>query len=110
MRNLQQIKKKLQKASGHLRNAFCVENMVRALYLLDKYYLSIRTTAGAVRVRFNYRELLSNPCFLLIAYNNLKNKKSGGIDNIPVENVTLGGILALSTSLGKNSYKPNPSR
>jgi hypothetical protein len=108
MRNLQQIKKKLQKASDRVRNAFCVENMVRALYLMDKYYLSIRTTAGAVR--FNYQELLSNPCFLLIAYNTLKKKKSGGIDNIPVENVTLGGILALSISLGRNNYKPNPSR
>jgi hypothetical protein len=108
MRSLQKIEKKLQKASDRVRNAFCMENMVRALYLMDKYYFSIRITPGAVK--FNYQELLSNPCFLLIAYNNLKNKKSGGIDNIPVENVTLGGILALSVSLGKHSYKPNPSK
>ena len=40
MRNLQKIEKKLQKASGRVRNAFCVENMVRARYLIDKYYLS----------------------------------------------------------------------
>lgn len=50
---------------------------------------------------------LSKPCVLLIAYSSLR-KKSGGVDGIPVENVTLGGILSLSDELKTKHYQPKP--
>ena len=108
MRILQIYQKKLKKANDRVQKAFNIENMVKALYLLDKYHLSVRTTKGAVN--FDYREIISNPCFLLIAYSSLKRKKTGGIDKIPIENVTLGGILTLSIELRSDKYKPYPSR
>jgi retron-type reverse transcriptase len=53
---------------------------------------------------------LCNPCILLIAYSGLKKKKASGIDNVPIENVTLAGILSLSLELRSKKYSPKPTK
>lgn len=108
MRALQKYQKKIQKASEPIKKTFNIVNMVKAIYLLDKYYLSIRTATDCVT--YNYQEIISNPCFLLLVFSSLKKTKSGGVDQIPVENVTLGGILVLSKALNSDTYRPKPSK
>jgi retron-type reverse transcriptase len=54
---------------------------------------------------------LTDPCYLLIAYSSLKNKKGyGGVDDIPINNVTLAGIIGLAEKLRNKSYKPKPTK
>lgn len=54
---------------------------------------------------------LTDPCYLLLAYSSLKNKKGyGGVDNIPINNVTLAGIIELAEKLRNKSYKPKPTK
>jgi len=55
-------------------------------------------------------ELLKDPCYLLIIFSSLNKRKSGGVDDVPITNVTLASILQLSIQLDNHSYKPMPVR
>jgi hypothetical protein len=108
LRALRKYSNKISKAAKPVKLVFRTNNMAKALLLLDKYHLSIHTSEGAA-VKYDYQRLISNPCFLLYVYGSLKPKASG-IDQISIENVTLGGILTLANSLRKDTYKPKPAR
>jgi retron-type reverse transcriptase len=40
----------------------------------------------------------------------MKSKPSGGIDDIPIGNVTLASLISLSKDLKNKSYKPRPTK
>lgn len=100
--------KKIDKASKKVREAFTQDNFFNAyldLYCLIDQAGSYTKKVGALRLPL-YQNLC-NPCILLIAYSALKGKKASGIDDVPVENVTLASILSLSLELRSKKYSPN---
>ena len=100
--------KKIDKASKRVREAFTRNNLLNAyldLYCLIDKSESYTKKVGALRLPL-YQNLC-NPCVLLIAYSALKGKKASGIDDVPVENVTLASILSLSLELCSKKYSPS---
>ena len=103
--------KKIIKASKHVQKAFTLSNITDAYFELShliKLAGSYNQSAGALKLPLY--KILCNPCVLLIAYSSLKGKKASGIDNIPVENVTLASIIFLSKELRNKKYSPNPTK
>lgn len=56
--------------------------------------------------------LCCDPNFLLLAYAKLRERGdvAMGIDNVPTQNMTLGGIRKLGMELWSHTYQPNPVR
>ena len=46
----------------------------------------------------------------MCCYTELKRGQSGGLDDVPIENVTLPALLVLSEKLASKTYKPAPVR
>jgi retron-type reverse transcriptase len=100
--------KKIDKASKKVRVAFTRNNFLNAY--LDLYCLIDQAESYTKKVsvlRLPLYQNLCNPCVLLIAYSALKGKKASGIDDVPVENVTLASILSLSLELRSKKYSPS---
>jgi hypothetical protein len=99
--------KRIDKASKRVRETFTKCNMLQAY--LDLYRLIDQAesyTKGVGALRLPLYQNLCNPCVLLIAYSTLKGKKASGIDDVPIENVTLASILSLSVDLRSKKYSP----
>ena len=58
----------------------------------------------------NLYDLLCNPCFLLIAYDEVKKNAAVELDNVGGSNVTLSGLRTLSKELSSEQYKWIPVR
>lgn len=100
--------KRINKTSKKVRATFTISNLLYAyldLYRLIDQAKSYTKEVSALRLPL-YQNLY-NPCVLLIAYSGLKKKKASGIDEVPVENVTLASILSLSLDLRSKKYSPN---
>jgi retron-type reverse transcriptase len=100
--------KRINKASKKVKETFTQTNILRAY--LDLYSLTDLArsyTKGVGALKLPLYQNLCNPCVLLIAYSSLKGKKASGIDDIPVENVTLASILSLSLELRSKKYSPS---
>lgn len=100
--------KKINKASKRVRRSFTLTDMLHAY--LDLYRVidqSESYTKGGGALRLPLYQNLCNPCVLLIAYSSLKNRKASGIDDVPIENVTLAAILSLSMDLRSKKYSPS---
>jgi retron-type reverse transcriptase len=63
-----------------------------------------------VHLKLPLYKALCNPCVLLIAYSTLKSKKASGVDDVPIENITLASIISLSKELENKKYSPNPTK
>lgn len=104
-------KKKINKASNKVKQTFTLKKIILAyydLFTIIKLASSYKKEVGSLKLPL-YQNLC-NPCVLLIAYSGLKIKKVSGVDDVPVENVTLAAILSLSLELRLKKYSPNPSR
>lgn len=62
------------------------------------------------QVQLHLKDLLSDPCYLLITYQGMKRGASPGVDMVPIENMTLSNIIKLAKDLQEGSYKPTPAR
>jgi retron-type reverse transcriptase len=105
------FKKRINKASKKVQTTFTLHNIIMAyfdLFSLVDFASSYTKTAGSLKLPV-YQNLC-NPCILLIAYSELKNKKTNGVNDIPIENVTLAAILSLSLELQSKKYSPNPTK
>jgi len=69
--------------------------------------LPVVTPKGVGSLKLPVYQNICNPCVLLIAYSGLKSKKASGVDDIPIENVTLAAILSLSLELQSKKYSLN---
>jgi hypothetical protein len=104
--------KKLGKASSKVKAIFTIHNIAKVYYELDCLLNIIKFNNNAgIRNKIPLFEMLTNPCYLLIAFSTLKkNVDKGGVDDIPVTNVTLAGIISLAKRLERKCYKPNPTK
>lgn len=100
---------KISKASPQVRSAFMLPN-ISAAYLEFESILKTIKQKNQGKVKIPVYKLLRDPCYLLIAYSSLKKRTGGGIDDIPVGNVTLSAILTLSKQLYMKKYHPSPTK
>nr|YP_009159736.1 hypothetical protein [Pyropia nitida]AKQ53242.1 hypothetical protein [Pyropia nitida] len=104
----QGISSKLKKSSDKVKNIISEEKFIQVILDYEIYKKNCD---------LNYRRLpkiyhfLSNPHFLLYSYSLIINRKVGyGIDGIPVNNVTISGIINLAEDIRKHSYDPKLSK
>jgi len=100
--------KKINKSSKRVQITFTKKNILHAY--LDLYCLIDQAesyTKKSSPLKLALYQNLCNPCVLLIAYSSLKSKKASGIDDIPIENVTLASLLTLSLELCSKKYAPS---
>ena len=95
--------KRINKASNKVRQTFTLVDLT--LIAITESY---KKSAGALKLPLH--KALCNPCILLIAYSTLKSKKANGVDDVPIENVTLASIISLSKELQNKKYSPNPTK
>jgi hypothetical protein len=96
---------KIHRASKKVQAKFTFDNIQKMFYYLEDALTSQSFTGY---YKYNLNNLLSNPCFLLYCYSQLKVKKAVNTNALFIENVTLLTILALSTKLIYGIYKPKP--
>jgi hypothetical protein len=103
--------KRIGKASKKVQKTFTPFNITCA-YI--EFYCLTETaknyTKGVGALKLPLYQNLCDPCFLLIVYSSLKNKKATGVDDVPLENVTLASIISLSLELQIRKYSPNPTK
>lgn len=104
--------KKISKASHKVQHTFTKGNIEIAYIELDSLLNIVRhNNFTGNRNKLPLFKSLTDPCYLLIAYSSLINKKGyGGVDDIPVSGVTLAGILEIAGKLRNKSYKPKPTK
>ena len=103
--------KRISKASKKVQNTFTLKNIIIGyieFYRLIEITSNYTKKAGALKLPL-YQNLC-NPCFLLIAYSSLKKSKGTGVDDIPVENVTLASLISLSLELQSKKFSPKPTK
>jgi hypothetical protein len=103
--------KRIDKASKIVKNTFTLFNITAAYF---NYYwlcnISDNYTKGVGALNLPLYQNLCDPCFLLIVFSSLKNSKTAGVDDVPLENVTLAAIISLSKELQSLKYSPKPTK
>jgi group II intron reverse transcriptase/maturase len=100
-------KKKIEKSSDKISLAFTLQGIQQAY---TEFQQIICSSSVKGRLNLPIYSLLANPCYLLIAYSTLQDTKSMDINNIPLSNITLGGIKKLAEDILSRKYKPLPAR
>lgn len=100
----------MKRASNKVQAIYTVVNLANAYRKMDALDKLAREAPKGTRINIPFFSLIRNPCFLLIAYSSMKGRKSGGIDNVPIENVTLAAIASLAYRLTKREYRPKPTK
>jgi group II intron reverse transcriptase/maturase len=102
---LDPFKKRLERASRSVQKAFTLEKLADAMTEYDKVIGNVDQTKPLNNL---YKKILCNPCFLLIAYQNVRKEAAVGLDNVGGGNVTLSGLRTLSKELSSEQYKCIP--
>ena len=96
---------KIHRASKNIQNEFTYDKIYSMFISLE---LALENHSHKGYYKYNLFSLFCNPCFLLYCYTQLKRGKSGGFEDVPLENVTLPAIFSLSEKLAFKMYKPGP--
>jgi hypothetical protein len=101
---------RISKSSKTVKKTFTLDNMARAYCKFDKILLECQDLPHGECITLPIYNLLCDPCYLLIAYSSLKNKRAGGVDDVPVGNVTLSNLISISRRLSSHEYTPKPTK
>lgn len=101
---LNPYEKRLLKGSRKVQRVFTVDNLIKAM----TQYHNVISQAKHNHKFENIYNLISNPCFLLLAFSNICKKAAAGLDNVPAKNVTFAGILKIAQELVAELYSPSP--
>lgn len=102
------------KGSRKIQRLFTVDNFTKAMVQYHNVISQVKHTHKFENI-YNF---ISNPCFLLLAFSNIRKNAAAGLDNVPGKNVTFAGILKIaqelvteldSPSLVKRVYIPKAS-
>jgi retron-type reverse transcriptase len=97
------------RASKKVKNIFTYSNFVKTCIKYRRICEIISDSSVEDRIVIPlYSDLLSDPIYLLFAFSSLKDKKVGGINDIPVANMTLAGLANLGHKIQSKRYKPGP--
>ena len=97
-------KKRLSKESRKVQRVFTVDNFIKAIV---QYHNVVSQVKHNDKFE-NIYNLISNPCFLLLSFFNIRKKVAVGPDNVPAKNVTFAGVLKISQELVVELYSPSP--
>ena len=97
-------KTKLLQGSRKVQRAFNVENLTKAM----TQYHKVIGQAKHNNEFENIYDLISIPCFLLLAYLKIRKNAVAGLDNILAKNVTFAGLLKIAQELHSEKYSPSP--
>lgn len=102
----------MDKASKKVQKTFTSKNITATYFELYSFIeiASNYTKKGIGALKLPLYQNFSNPCFLLIAYSSLKNKKATGVNDIPIENVTLASLISLGQELQSKKFFPKPTK
>jgi RNA-directed DNA polymerase len=103
---LNPFEKRLKRASRSVQKTFTLEKLAVAMSEYENVINDVEQTKSLN----NLYKLLSNPCFLLIAYQGVRKEAAAGLDNVGGGNVTLSGLCTLSKELSSERYKCIPVR
>lgn len=95
---------RLNKASKKLQETFSLYNMAIVIMYFENL---IEWHKKGMPSTYLF-SLLELPCFLLLAYGTLKNNQSGGVDSVPLANVSIAAIHNLAENIRIGKYKPKP--
>jgi len=98
------------KSAKKVKDTFTFDNMAKAYYKFDKIFLECQDLPYGKCITLPIYNLLCDPCYLLIAYSSLKYRRAGGVDDVPVGNVTLSNIISISKRLSSHEYTPKPTK
>lgn len=107
----EKYKKKINKASKKVQKIFTLNNIIKTyftLYSLINIARNYKTKLGAITLPI-YKNLY-DPCFLLISYSELINKKITKGNVVFFENTKLASIFSLSIELKLKFFSTNPSK
>jgi len=107
---LKNYKGRIDKSSNKVKQTFTLFNMAKAYYKLDSILHECKDLSYGRCISLPIYHLLCDPCYLLIAYSSFKRKSSGGIDDVPVANVTLVNIIGIAERLVTHQYSPKPTK
>ena len=107
---LKNYNKRIIKSSAKVKSIFTEANMAKAYHKLDLILQECQTLPSGKTGTFQIYSLLCDPCYLLIAYGSLKARKAGGVDDVPVTNVSLANIITISKRLVSHEYVPKPTK
>jgi hypothetical protein len=100
-------KNKVKSSSLVIRNKFSKEN-IRNTFIKLEVILKIIKKSKDKQLNIPLFDLICDPFYLLIIYNNLKSKNTGGVGDIPVDDMTIFSIFSLAKELKSKKYKPKP--
>lgn len=101
---------RISKSSKKVKETFTLDNMAKAYYKFDKILLECQDLPYGKCISLPIYKLLCDPCYLLIAYSSLKYRRAGGVDDVPVGNVTLSNVISISKRLSSYEYTPKPTK
>lgn len=101
---------RIDQSSDNVKNTFTLHNMAKAYYELYSILHECKSLPFGSRIALPTYRILCDPCYLLIAYSSLKRRSAGGVDDIPVANVTLVSIISLAKRLTLRQYTPKPTK
>lgn len=107
---LKNYKGRIDKASNNVKHTFTLLNMAKAYYKFDSILHKCKDLPYGRCVSLPIYQLLCNPCYLLIAYSSLKFRSAGGVNDVPVGNVTLTNIISIAKRLASHKYSPMPTK
>ena len=104
---LNPFENRLKKGSRAVQKTFSVENLTKVMH---EYYIVINLSEHFENLDEKLYDILSDPCFLFLAYLSLRKDVSAGLDGVDSGNVTLSGVRSLSRDLQSGKYTCVPSR
>lgn len=104
---LNPFENRLKKGSRAVQKTFSIENLTKVMH---EYYSVINLSEHSENLDEKLYNILSDPCFLLLAYSSLRKDAAAGLDGVDSGNVTLSGIRSLSKDLKSEKYTCVPSR
>lgn len=104
-------KKQICKISKKVQKIFTSINLIYA-YKIFYYLIKVvnNYTKKVGRLKLSLYQSLCDPCFLLIVYSTLKNKRLASVNTVFIENVTLTSVISLSLEIQTKKYSPNPTK
>lgn len=107
---LKNYKSRIEKSPNSVKNTFTLGNMAKAYFEFELILHKCANLRPSSCISLQIYPLLCDPCYLLMAYSNLKRGSACGVDDVLISNVTLTGIISLAKRLTLRQYIPRSTK
>jgi Reverse transcriptase (RNA-dependent DNA polymerase) len=98
--------KRLLKGSRKVQRVLTVDNLTKAMI----QYHTVISQVEHNHTFENIYNLIPNPCFLLLAFCNIRKKTAAGLDDVPAIKATFARILKIAQELASETYSPSAAK